>query len=61
MASKDCKDCDEPMPGEDSRTPWEPPTFRRLVTKYAEGEGILQDEGVLCGNQGQPQHSCKNM
>jgi len=59
MASKDRKDCDEPM--EDSRALWEPPTFRRLATKYAEGGGILQDEGQNCGTQGQPQHSCKNL
>jgi Chaperone of endosialidase len=61
MTSKDCKDCDQPMQGADSRAPWEPPTFRRLVTKYAEGAGILQDEGHNCAMGGSDQHSCKNM
>ena len=48
MTSKDCKDCGQPMPDEDSRALWEPPTFRRLATKYAEGDGMLQDEGHNC-------------
>jgi hypothetical protein len=40
MSSKDCD-----QQGEDHRAPWERPAFRRLVTKDAEGAGILQDEG----------------
>jgi hypothetical protein len=47
--------------GDDNRdrAPWERPAFRRLATKYAEGAGFLQDEGV-CQGQNPGSHSCKN-
>lgn len=43
---------------EDNRALWERPAFRRLVTKDAEGSGVLQDEGECeLGRAGM--HSCK--
>jgi hypothetical protein len=43
---------------------WERPTVRRLATKYAEGAGMLHDEGNpsqgTCAMSGAGSHSCKN-
>jgi hypothetical protein len=43
----------------DRRSLWERPVVRRLVTKDAEGDGILQDEGANCSVTNQNAHSCK--
>lgn len=51
----------------DRRAPWQTPTFRRLVTKDAEGNGSYHDEGNGANNGqcGVPEpgllHSCKNI
>src|SRR6266849_8822709 len=59
MSSKNCD-----QQGEDHRALWERPAFRRLPTQYAEGGGLLHDEGnptdPTCHNTGTGSHSCKN-
>jgi hypothetical protein len=58
MSSETCDQQDE-----DRRALWERPAFRRLVTKYAEGGGLLHDEGNgsqgFCNNPSAGSHSCK--
>jgi hypothetical protein len=48
----------------DGASLWERPTVRRLATKYAEGAGMLHDEGNpsngICAQPGPGSHSCKN-
>jgi hypothetical protein len=48
---------------EGNRALWERPAFRRLVTEYAEGGGILHDEGNpttgMCAQPGPGGRSCK--
>jgi hypothetical protein len=47
------------------REPWERPVVRRLITKDAEGSGMLHDEGNpstggTCVQTGPGMRSCKN-
>jgi hypothetical protein len=61
MTNKDYKDCNQPMRDEDTRALWEPPTFRSLLTKYAEGGGMLEEEGAGCEIEPGGHKSCKRI
>jgi Chaperone of endosialidase len=54
------KNRDQLEQDEDNRALWERPTFRRLVTKDAEGNAHLRDEGNLATG-GCECHSAKNV